>query len=535
MVNTLHWMTAGVTYPRPASGNGAKEIGLWVNCANGGTAGNGLVQFGVTGEATTKGVKILKDEFAQIISTNGIYLAHAIISIPDTVTDGDTFTLTATPLNSDLSSDGTPIALGPCKSMVFDETTTGQNVLSVQHFAKTPGDPTKPGNHYQIFLNVKTPAGGAIAGAAAEIILDPPGTSKLYLDDDTATEASSYLPGVYYINSNASGRVQARLATNPGVRIQVVTVTGNVVGMKSNPSAHFYFSRTSDTADQSPGWLPPTLPDADSNGYLHLQHDQKTFRLTVPINDPYATPAHRGVIINDDFAFLVHASTTTTVREAVTHLVIGGGTVSNWFTVFSQDHNGAIECSGASGYGVKNAPGANLPDQDAGPRVLPEALIDPDPANRVLTKNHINAHDGIAIALNPIIISSMGLSDNGNNFDPSLPASATTVVFGYYMNGYESSASIAVKSRRFSNFDMHTPLPGLTLATDNAALEWSQPYAVLKYAHSVGWYQNSSAVPPRQPCGFDYYIEQVQNGVANRWYSSLTSQIQLPYTANIPA
>lgn len=531
MPNTLTWLTAGTAYPIQQTAGDNIESVVFVICANDGADHQGKVRFDIGGPAVLKGMTITP--LSDIHQENRTLFARAVLTIPPTVADGDTFTLTATPmLSNGTTPDGAPITLTPCTAWNFDPS-SGQVIVSPQSFAKTPANPTQAGYYYELWIRAKKKnGGGPIEGVSAQYILSPPTSAALYLDDNTGTPVPSLLPGAYYINTNAQGLAAARLATLDGVNIQYVTVISNFVGPGSPAREGFYFATTPDSEDEETGWKPPVLPDA-MDGVLTLPDAGFDYRITVPVNDPGATDVTRHVIISDRIGFEVDIETTSTIPRPDTDLDTTSN--PNTFTVFSQDEDGNIQCTGTQAYTIQGVPGPNLPDPNLSPRVLPEALIDPDPANRILTRTQVDAHNGLGIALNPIAIDQMGPSDKGNNYDTSLPASATTVVFGYYMNGYESPTSFFVISGRYGNSDIVPPLPELTLAATKATLQWSQPYAVLKYARSIGWYQNSSAVPPRQQCGFDYYIEQLQNGVANRWYSSLASQTQLPYTANITA
>ncbi|GGB11903.1 hypothetical protein GCM10011491_44750 [Brucella endophytica] len=528
MPNTLTWLTAGTAYPIQQTADDNIKSVIFVICANDGSDHQGKVRFEISGPAVTKGMTITSPSAIQ--KTGEIFFARATLTIPPTVADGDTFTLSATPTKSDGTVDGVSIALGPCTAWNFDGN-SGKTVRSPQSFAKTPGDPTLVGYHYNVWVSVrKKNGGGPIEGVSVQYNLSPQSTSKLYLQD--GTEAPSFLPGVYYINTNAQGEAAAILATTPGVNIQYITLDSTLTGLGTLAIGRFYFATTPDPQDQGIGWLAPTLPDA-VGGVLTLPDVGNDYRITYIVNDPEAGGVTRHVIISDRVGFQVDATATSTFLRPDTDLDTTSN--PNTFTAFSQDQAGNISCSPLQRYTIRGTPGLNLPNPALSPRVLPEALIDPDPANRILTRNVVNVHGGLGIALTPILIDQMGPSDKGNNYDTSLPASATTVVFSYYMNGYESATSLALRSNKYNNGYMVTPVPELTLTANKASLQWSQPYAVLLYACSVGWYQNPSAVPPRQKCGFEYYIEQLQNGVANRWYSSLASQTQLPYTANIPA
>ncbi|GGB11913.1 hypothetical protein GCM10011491_44770 [Brucella endophytica] len=537
MTNTVTWMTAGTVYPRPGSGT-PREINLWLSFAEFGPNGNVKVE--VTGPAAAKGVKTVPaNGIAAIRNENDYYVASMKIEIPSTLVDTDEFTLTATPLTSNLSNDGQAIPLGPCTTKEFDETNSGQNVLSTEPYATTPGDPTSPGNYYTVFLNIKDSSSG-FAGAAAELILDPPGTTAKLYDAISNQPLLEGLPGVFYVNSNTNGQTRCKLATTEGVNIQIVKVTGSVVGLGTEASANFFFSTTPDSGDQTPGWVAPTLPDAAGGNILTLDPGQTTYRLTVPVNDEQSNPPYRGVIINDTSAFLYTQATTSTLdNESVTKLVLNGGPKSNWFTVFSQDNQGNISCSPASQYEVKGAPGNNLPDISL-TRSAPEPLVDPFPSTGIITKNTVNAHDGLGLILTDIQIAQLGLSDKGKAYDKTLAITATSVVFTFYMNGYESSTSVSIRSQAYNKPDeLNTPIPTLAYDTNPPTkLVWSTSLVSMIYALSIGWYQNSSVRPPRKPCGFEYYIQQMQNSVPHKWYSKIDTQRALPagwYEANIPA
>lgn len=525
--NDLTWITAGTAYPIQDGGDSTIESVIWVKCTNRGTGNTGKVRFDVTGPGDSS-----TTVFANIIEISGVYVARMTLVLPDSVTDGEKFILNATPVQSNgATEDGAPATPLDATAWRYDPS-SGKALIVKEAYAKTPGDETKPGYFYTLSVTAKKKnGGGAIPGAAVEFTVSPVNNVRLY-SDSTLARVPALLPDAFYLNTDAQGRATARIATTAGTNIQWLQLESEVQGTHARALASVYFSTTPDYPDTIPGWQGPSLPDA-VNGVLALPDDGQEYKLTVPINDPGNGNVTRHVIINDQTAFPVKFTTEETLLLPDTHLNYSSSTTSNTFTVFSQDANGSI-LSAYNQYGISGTPWGNLPDPDQTPRVLPEALIDPDPSTRILTKNYVNVHDGLGIALKPVTIGLMGLSDLNGTFDINAMAD-TTVVFRYYMNGYEAANSLAVRHGTFGSLtdDVTSPVPALQLSADHLTLEWTQPFAILQYALSVGWYQNPSAVPPRQQCGFDYYIQQIQNGQKHHWYSDLKSQTATPYTANI--
>lgn len=540
MPNTVTWLTNGTKYPRLAAGDNSMR--LWVKTSTFGTGGNGVVQFTLDNTSSGKGVSLDPlNGIANITDNgNGVYLANIKLILPSSLTDTDQFTVTAAPLTSASGNDGIPVAANTATSVVLDLAKTGASISSNQTYATTPGDPGMVGKYYQIFTNVISSTGAAVQGVPVVLTIDPSITAKLYIDNASGTEALSGVPGTYYLNSGTNGRATLRLATLPGVNIQVIKVTGDIIGSTGqSPTANFFFSKTPDGQDLDPSWQNPSCPDAQSGGCIPLTGDQQTFRLTVPINDATAQDViYRGVVINDTSAFTVGFLSTQTVDVPVTKLNIDPSPGSNWFTVFSQDNVGSITCSGSQGYCVSGTLTRNLPDKNKSPRVTPEPTVDPYPWNGILTKNAVNAHDGLGLKLTDILIADLGLSDKGNPYDITKPVTDTSVVFTFYMNGYEAANSQTVRIGTYNRTDeFNSPVPTLKYnpATDPTSLVWTQPLVALAYAFSVGWYTNPNAKPPRQTCGFEYYIQQMQGSISNKWYSKLDIQLGTPYLADITA
>ncbi|GGB11899.1 hypothetical protein GCM10011491_44740 [Brucella endophytica] len=525
--NDLTWITAGTAYPIQDGGDSTIESVIWVKCTNQGTSNAGQVRFDVTGPGDSSATV-----FAKIIEISGVYVARMTLILPDSVTDGENFILNATPVRSDrVTEDGAPAGRLDATAWRYDPS-SGKSLKVKEAYAKTPGDATKPGYFYTLSVTArKKNGGGAIPGAAVEFSVSPSNNVKLY-SDSTLARLPALLPDAFYLNTDAQGQAIARIATTDGINIQWLKLESELQGTHTRAETSVYFSTTPDYPDAIPGWQGPSLPDA-VNGVLTLPDDGQNYKLAVPINDPDDGNVTRHVIINDQIAFPVSFTSEETLLLPDTHLIFDPSTTSNTFTVFSQDASGSI-LSAYNQYGVSGTPWGNMPNPDEKPKILPEALIDPDPANRILTKNYVNAHDGLGIALNPITISMMGPSDLGGTFDINAMAD-TTAVFRYYMNGYEAPNSLTIRKGTFSNLtdDVTSPVPAPQLSADKLTLEWTQPFAILQYALSVGWFQNASAIPPRQQCGFDYYIQQIQNGQKHHWYSLLTSQTAKPYTANI--